>query len=67
MGERRDCFGGLLELFLLTSLFNWLQERFGFVRGRSCTGMGCGTAFLILFACAFCSIVFNEDWTQFRI
>ena len=66
MSERRGCLGGLLELFLLTSLFNWMQENFGFGRGCSCTGIGCGLVLLFLFACAFCSIVFNVDWTQIR-
>ena len=67
MGERRGCLGGLLELFLLTTLFNWLQENFGFGRGCSCTGIGCGLVLSFIFACAFCSIVFNVDWTNLRI
>lgn len=66
MNDRRGCLGGLLELFLLTSLFNWLEERFGFGRGCSCTGIGCGLVFLLIFMCAVCSLVFNVDWTSFR-
>ncbi|MCA1554400.1 MAG: hypothetical protein LC737_08480 [Chloroflexi bacterium] len=66
MNERRGCLGGLLELFLLNTLFNWMESRFGFGRSRSCSGIGCGLLILILSACAFCSIVFNVDWTQFR-
>jgi hypothetical protein len=66
MNERRGCLGGILELFLVTALFDWLERRFGFGRGCSCTGLGCGLLILVVFACAFCSIVFNVDWTQFR-
>ncbi len=66
MNDRRGCLGGLLELFLLTSLFNWLEERFGFGRGCSCTGVGCGLIILLIFVCALCSLMFNVDWTSFR-
>ena len=66
MNERRGCLGGLIELFFLKTLFDWLQSRFGFGQGCSCTGIGCGVIILIVFACAFCSIVFNVDWTSFR-
>jgi len=66
LGERRGCLGGLLELLLVTSLFNWLEKNFGFGRGCSCTGIGCGFLLLIIFACAICGIVFNVDWTHLR-
>ena len=66
MNERHGCLGGLLELLLLTSLFNWLQENFGFGKGCSCTGIGCGLIMLGLFACALCGIVFNVDWMRLR-
>jgi hypothetical protein len=66
MNDRRGCLGGLIELVFLKTLFDWLQNRFGFGQGCSCTGIGCGLIILIVFACAFCSIVFNVDWTSFR-
>jgi apolipoprotein N-acyltransferase len=66
MNDRRGCLGGLLELFLLTSLVNWLERRFGFGKGCSCAGIGCGFIILIVFLCALCSIVFGVDWTQLR-
>ncbi|MBI5878233.1 MAG: hypothetical protein HZB53_11340 [Chloroflexi bacterium] len=62
--NRRGCLGGLLELFLLTTLFDWLQDRFGFGRGCSCTGIGCGLIILLFFICALCSIVTGVDWTR---
>ena len=64
--ERRGCIGGLLELFLLTSIFNWMQETFGFGKGCSCTGIGCGLILLVVFLCLLCGIVFNVDWFSFR-
>lgn len=64
MNDRRGCLGGLLELFLLTSLFDWLQDRFGFGRGCSCTGIGCGLVLLLIFMCALCSTVANTDWLR---
>ena len=30
MNDRPGCLSGLLKLFLLDTLFDWLQERFGF-------------------------------------
>ena len=38
MERRQGCLTGLLELFMLTALFDSLQKRFGFGRGCSCTG-----------------------------
>lgn len=48
MKNRPGCLTGLLELFLLEKLFDWLQRRFGFGRGCSCTGIGCGFILLVL-------------------
>ncbi len=43
------CLEQILELFLLTALFDWLQDRFGFGRGASCGGCGCGVILLVIF------------------
>jgi predicted PurR-regulated permease PerM len=62
--DRPGCLAGLLELFLLDKLFDWLQRRFGFGRGCSCTGVGCGFILLILFIVFACGTLNNVDWTR---
>ena len=63
MNDRRQgCLQGLFELFLLDSLFNWLERRFGF--GRGCSGCGCGVIILVLFICAACAILGGTNWTS---
>ena len=58
------CLGGLLQLFLLTAVFEWLESRFGFGRGCSCSGCGCGVILLIIFILMACSILTNTHWMQ---
>ncbi len=60
MDNRPGCLSGLLKLFLLDRLFNWLQGRFGF--GRGCMGVGCGVILLIVFIVLACSITGNTNW-----
>jgi hypothetical protein len=55
--RRGGCLEQIVELFLLTALFDWLQDRFGFGRGSSCTGCGCGLLLLFLFLFLACSII----------
>jgi hypothetical protein len=62
--DRPGCLAGLLELFLLDKVFDWLQRRFGFGRGLSCTGIGCGFILLILFIVIACGTINNVDWTR---
>jgi len=62
--QRPGCLSGLLKLFLLDKVFDWLQERFGYKSG-SCMGCGCGTILLIVFIMLFISIVFGTDWLRF--
>ena len=62
MDERPGCLGGILRLVLLTWLFDWLQDNFGF--GRGCSGCGCGLILLILFIAIACSIIFGVDWLR---
>lgn len=61
-GRRQGCLQGLLELFFLNAIFDWLQDRFGFGRGCSCTGIGCGLILAVVFVVFLCSIVFNTNW-----
>ncbi len=62
MRERQGCLQGLLELFLLNSLFDWTERRFGFGRGFSCGGCGCGIILLIIFVVLACQIAFGTNW-----
>lgn len=62
MRDRPGCISGLFQLTLLNWLFDWLQDRFGFGRGISCGGCGCGFILLIVFIALSCSIVGNTDW-----
>ena len=64
MNDRPGCLSGLLKLFLLDTLFDWLQERFGFGRGCSCSGCGCGLILLILFVALSCSVVMGTNWLE---
>jgi len=64
MKNRQGCLAGLLELFLLDKLIDWLQRRFGFERGCSCTGSGCGFLLLIVFVVLACSIVTKTNWLR---
>ncbi|NPA31368.1 MAG: hypothetical protein GXO37_05145 [Chloroflexi bacterium] len=64
MDERPGCLGGLLRIALLTWLFDFLQDRFGWGQGCSCTGVGCGCLLLLVFLAVLCSIIFGTDWTR---
>jgi hypothetical protein len=55
---------GLFKLFLLDWVFDWLQERFGFGRDRSCLGCGCGVLLLLAFAALACAVLTQTDWTR---
>jgi len=64
MRQRQGCLEGLLEMFLLTAVFDWLQKRFGFGRGCSCTGFGCGFLLLIIFILLMCNIITGTNWLR---
>lgn len=64
MRDRQGCLMGLLKLFLLDKLFDWLQERYGFGRGCSCTGIGCGFVLLVIFLVLACSTIAGTDWLR---
>ncbi len=61
MDQRPGCLGGLFRIFLLDTLFNWLQRTVGFGRG-GCGGCGCGLILLIIFIVILVSIIFGTDW-----
>jgi hypothetical protein len=60
MRNRQGCLAGLLELFLLNKLFDWLQRRFGF--GRGCSGAGCGLILLIFAILLTCAVLTRTNW-----
>ncbi len=62
MDRRPGCLSGLLKMAFLNAIFDWLQDRFGFGRGFSCTGIGCGVILLILFLILACSVMTGTDW-----
>ena len=64
--DRREqgCLQGLLELFLVNTLFDWLQRQFGFGRGCSCSGCGCGIILLIILVLLVCQIILGTNWGQ---
>jgi hypothetical protein len=63
--QRQGCLSGLLKLTFLNWIFNWLQTRFGFGRGTSCSGIGCGMILLLLFIILACNTIFATDWFRF--
>lgn len=63
MNDRPGCLSGLLKLFLLNWLFDWLQENFGFGQGGIC-GCGCGFILLLVFVALACSIVTGTNWFE---
>jgi len=60
VNNRPGCLSGLLKLFILDKVFDWLQGRFGF--GRGSLGCGCGFIFMIIFLALACSVVLGTDW-----
>lgn len=60
MQDRDGCLGGILKLFALAWVFDWLQDNFGF--GRGCSGAGCGVIFVLLFVIFGCYIIFSTNW-----
>lgn len=60
LSQRPGCLSGLLKLFLLQRLYEWLQRRFGF--GRGCMGAGCGVIFFVIFVGFACSILWGTNW-----
>jgi hypothetical protein len=62
MRQRQGCLEGIFRLVLLTAVFDWLQDRFGFGRGASCGGLGCGFLLLLLFVVLVCGTCTGTDW-----
>jgi hypothetical protein len=63
MSDRPGCLSGLLKLFLLNKLFDWLQDTFGFGQGGVC-GCGCGMVMMVIFLIFACSIITGTNWLE---
>ncbi|RPH58838.1 MAG: hypothetical protein EHM81_09280 [Chloroflexi bacterium] len=64
MNDRPGCLSGLLKLFLIDTVFDWAQKRFGFGRG-GCCGCGCGLILLVFSCLLTLSVLFGTDWFHF--
>jgi hypothetical protein len=64
--KQPGCFSGLLQLAFLNFIFDFLQRRFGFGRGASCSGIGCGLVMMVLCIIFACSILAGTDWGALR-
>ena len=58
------CLTGLLQLFLLKTIYDWGQSNFGAKHGGCC---GCifGLVLFMIAAAFFMQIVFHTDWFRF--
>jgi hypothetical protein len=54
---------GLLRLFLINTLFSWLQRSFGFGRGGA-AGCGCGMIIFVIAACVIIGQLCSIDWLR---
>ena len=63
-GSQPGCLGGLLRLFALRAIYDWLQRTFGRKKG-GCIGAGCGLIFFIIFTILVCSVLTGTDWMSF--
>lgn len=63
MNDRPGCLSGLLKLFLIDVVFDFLQERIGYGRG-GCCGCGCGTLLFIISCLLTLSVLFGTDWLK---
>lgn len=61
--QKSGCLAGILKLFLLDKVFDWLQERFGYKSG-SCMGCGCGFILMLIFIAIATSIIFDINWLR---
>jgi len=62
--ERPGCLEGIFRLTIISALFKWLQDRFGFGRGASCSGIGCGIILLFIFIILVCGTCTGTDWLR---
>jgi hypothetical protein len=61
MNDRPGCLAGLFKLFLIDTIGDWVQNKFGFGRG-GCCGCGCGFIILILSCLLTVSVLLGTNW-----
>ena len=61
--ENPGCLGGILQLFLVSKIYQWGQKKFGAERGGCC---GCifGAVLFVIFISIVISIIFGTDWLR---
>ena len=57
------CLSGILQLFLVSQIYNWCQETFGAKKG-GCCGCLIGAVLFVIMILVVLKIVFNVDWTS---
>ena len=62
--DRQGCLGFLLKTFLLSKIYNWLQETFGYKSGNCC-GCGCGLIILVVCGMIFLKLFFGTEFLDF--
>ena len=60
--RRQGIIEALVEMFLLKGAFDWLEQRFGFGKGCSCTGCIFGIIILCIALFLFCNIATGTNW-----
>ena len=61
--DNPGCLSGILQLFLVSKIYNWAQETFGAKHG-GCCGCAIGAVLFIIMIMVVLRIFFNVDWTS---
>ncbi|MBQ6519367.1 MAG: hypothetical protein IJI14_11650 [Anaerolineaceae bacterium] len=61
--DNPGCLSGILQLFLISKVYNWLQETFGAKKG-GCCGCVIGVVLFFIMIAVVLRVVFNVDWTS---
>ncbi|MFO7586284.1 MAG: hypothetical protein R6W69_16270 [Anaerolineales bacterium] len=64
MNQNPGCLSGLLKLFLIDTIAQFMQRKFGLKRG-GCCGCGCGVIIFIIATTLICLTVFGTNWLNF--
>jgi hypothetical protein len=60
--NRQGLLQGLVEMLALGAVFNWLEKRFGFGKGCSCTGFILGIIILCIALFLLCNILTGTNY-----
>jgi hypothetical protein len=64
MNQNPGCLSGLLKLFLIDTIAQFMQRKFGVGRG-GCCGCGCGVVIFIIATTLICSTLLGTNWLNF--